>query len=261
MTDRIGVTKNSPNTSFWLEADVVSYNASGGYATVYLYLRAANGPSGTSGSQFNGAGNQVGYIQGAEFGRVSGNPFLPGGYGANQTRWRSGPWGINVAMSGEATIGLSMYLGYGNISEWYGGSIYIPWAPAAPTPIGIDQETPTSLRYRFSGNSANGSTITGWQAQIATDAGFTTGVQTVSSGGTTIFTDLSPASTYYFRSRGANGVGWGAWSQVISGMTLSGAYISINGVWVGVPVYVSNGTNWVLPELLVSNGTAWKEAI
>ena len=47
---------------------------------------------------------------------------------------------------------------------------------------------PASARYRFSGNSNNGSAITGWEAQIATNAAFTTGVQTVASSGTTTFT-------------------------------------------------------------------------
>lgn len=223
MTDRIGVTKNSPNTSFWLEADVLSYHPDQGYVRIRCYLRAANGPSGSSGSQYNGAGAQVGYVGSGEFGRHSGNPFLPGGYGQNAQRWRDGPWDVNVGMGGEANIGLSMLLSYGNINEWFGGSVYSPWVPQAPTPVGIDQLTPTSARYRFSGNGANGSGIDAWQAQIATDAAFTQNVQTVGSGGTTTFTDLTPATRYYFRSRGHNGVGWGYWSSTLSDLTASGA--------------------------------------
>lgn len=77
MTDRIGVTKSSPSTSFWLEADVLSYNPGGGYVTIRCYLRAANGPSGNSSSQYGGSGFQAGYVGTSEFGRHSGSPFLP----------------------------------------------------------------------------------------------------------------------------------------------------------------------------------------
>jgi len=261
MTDRIGVTKSSPSTSFWLEADVVGYNPDGGYATIHCYLRAANGPSGNTSSRYLGAGNQVGYVQSGEFGRVSGNPFLPGGYGAGQLRWRNGPWVVNVGMSGAANVGLSMNLVYGNINEWFGGSIWIPWTPQAPTPIGVDELTPTTARYRFSGNYDNGSGITAWQAQVATNAAFTQGVQTVGSSGTTTFTGLTPATTYYFRSRGQNGVGWGPWSGAVSAMTASGVYVSLNGQWVPVPLYVSNGSTWNALSPLVSDGTDWDLAI
>lgn len=262
MTDRIGVAKSSPSTDFWLEADVVSYNAAGGFATLHCYLRAANGGGGTSGSQYNGAGFQAGYADNVEFGRVSGNPFLPGGYGAGALRWRSG-FVVNVSMSGARNVGLSMWLNYGNVNEWYGGSVWVPWTPQAPTSVAVDQITPTSARYRFSGNSDNGSPIATYQAQVATNPTFTQGVQTVSTGlgGLATFTDLTPATRYYFRSRGQNGIGWGPWSNTGSAATASGAYVSRNGVWVPVPVYVSNGSSWVVPELLISNGSAWRGAI
>lgn len=263
MTDRIGVGKTGPATDFWLEADVVGYNVAGGFATLHTYLRAANGGGGSSGSQYNGAGFQAGYVDNAEFGRVSGNPFLPGGYGQGAQRWRHGPWTVNVPMSGQRNVGLSMWLNYGGVNEWYGGSVWVPWAPAAPNSVAVDQITPTSARYRFSGNSDNGSPVTTYQAQIATNTAFTQGVQTIGTGlgGVATFTNLTPATRYYFRSRGQNGVGWGAWSNTGSGTTASGAYVSQNGVWVPVPVYVSNGSSWVVPELLISNGTAWRGAI
>lgn len=90
--------------------------------------------------------------------------------------------------------------------------------PPAPTPLGVDEITPTSARYRFNGNGNGGSSITAWHAQIASDAAFTTDVQLVTSGGTTTFTDLTPGTTYYFRSRGVNALGEGPWSSVISAL-------------------------------------------
>lgn len=261
MTDRIGVSYSSPATSFWLEADVIGYNPDAGYTTVRCYLRAANGGNGSTASRYLGAGVQVGYIGGGEFGRVSGNPFLPGGYGAGQLRWRSGPWDVNVPMSGERNIDLSMLLQYGTINGWSYGSVYSPWVPGAPVPIGLDEIGPTSIRYRFSGTTANGSGIDAWQAQVATDPGFTQNVQTLGSSGTTTFSDLTPATRYYFRSRGHNGVGWGPWSSAVNEMTASGAYVSLNGVWVPVPLYVSNGLTWVVPDLQVSNGSTWRKPV
>lgn len=95
-----------------------------------------------------------------------------------------------------------------------------PTVPCAPTTIGLDEATTTTLRYRFSGNCDGGSGITGWQAQIATDAGFTKNVQTVASSGTTVFTGLIPGTTHYARSRGSNAVGWSGWSGTSSAVTL-----------------------------------------
>lgn len=252
MTDRIGVSKSSPTVSFWLEADVLSYNVDGGYATLVCYLRMGK----SAGSFYNNYGAIYGLVQSTGFGSYGANPFLP----SSSTGWRQGPYYINVPMSGATTYGLTMQLRYGNVNTDHGGSIWIPWAPQAPTPIGVDQATPTSLRYRFSGNGDNGSGVVEWQAQASLSPSFTNPV-TFSSNGTSTFTLLSPATVHYFRSRGRNAIGWGPWSNTISGMTESGAYVSKNGVWVGVPVYVSNGTSWVLPELLVSDGTNWEEAI
>jgi len=41
----------------------------------------------------------------------------------------------------------------------------IPKAPAAPTPTGIDQITPTSMRYNFTAGNNNGATITDHEVQ------------------------------------------------------------------------------------------------
>lgn len=92
--------------------------------------------------------------------------------------------------------------------------------PGAPSNIAVDQASRTTLRYRFSGTTDGGSPITRWDAQRATNAAFTAGLQTVTSGGATTFTGLNPRTTYYFRSRGANAIGNGPWSSAISGATL-----------------------------------------
>ena len=101
-------------------------------------------------------------------------------------------------------------------AEW----VNIFTTPGAPNPIGLDQATITSLRYRFSGTTDGGTPVREWQAQIASNGAFTQNVQTVGSNGTTVFSGLSGGTTYYARSRGRNDVGWGAWSSTISATTL-----------------------------------------
>ncbi len=171
----------------------------------------------------------------------------------------------NIGLGGPATIGFSLYF-QGHITGTFpsasaSGGLFIPWTPGVPNGLGFDQILPTSMRYRFNGTTDGGSGITGWQAQIATDPGFTQNLQTVGSDGTTTFGGLTPATVYYARSRGSNAIGWGAWSSVQSAMTASGAYVSLNATWVPVPAYVSNGTTWNVPKLQISDGTAWEDAI
>lgn len=113
----------------------------------------------------------------------------------------------------------------------------IPIAPSAPTPVSVDQITPTTARFIFTGNADGGAPINGWQAQIAEDAGFTQNVQTVSSSGTTVFTGLTPGRQHWVRARGSNTVrGWGAWSGALTFQTISGAYWGVGGGFVGTEV-------------------------
>lgn len=116
----------------------------------------------------------------------------------------------------EAWVNMDSGIGQAYTAEW----VTIANVPDPPSGIGLDQATITSLRYRFSGNSANGSAIIEWQAQIASDPNFTQNVQTVSSGGATVFQNLLAGTTWYARSRGRNGVGWGGWSGTSTGATL-----------------------------------------
>ena len=91
-------------------------------------------------------------------------------------------------------------------------------APPAPTFNGLDQVTNTSVRARFTGNGDGGSAITKWELQYAKSSSFTTHT-TVISNGTSTITGLSSDTTYYFRARGVNAIGTGAWSSVASTTT------------------------------------------
>lgn len=133
------------------------------------------------------------------------------------------PW-VNVWVG---AIGSSQTVGFqvGDSGTWGFGSggALTTWVsratvPAAPTPIGVDQATANSLRYRFSGNSDGGSPIREWQIGYGTDP--SSPQYFVSSSGTSVIGNLASHTTWYFWSRGRNDVGWGAWSSRSQGDTL-----------------------------------------
>lgn len=203
-------------------------------------------------------GDPVTYVGNYRF-AINGTPgstTLPSGFGSRLLGTRTVTSTQTVSLSQQAT-GTQ---GLGGAASLY-VTIYRATVPPAPTPLSIDDVTPTSLRYRFNSSGTGGSPITSWQAQIASNAAFTTDVQTVTSGGTTVFTDLDPATVYYVRARGNNAVGSGPWSAARSALTQSGAYASINGVWVPVPLNYSDDGTWVPLAPLVSDGTVWEQAL
>lgn len=97
----------------------------------------------------------------------------------------------------------------------------IAQVPDPTTSLGVDQATATSLRYRFSAPADDGGAgIDGYQVQYSTASNFASAT-TINSGGTSTVTGLTPGTTYYFRSRAHNAVGWGGWSSTSSGATLA----------------------------------------
>lgn len=142
---------------------------------------------------------------------VGGTVSLGRGFGSREL----GAWGVGgtqYVTIGQQATGTSGLGGAASFNTY----IFRPTAPGAPVSVGVDEITATSARYRFSGTTDGGSGILEWQAQAATNAAFTSNVQTVGSNGTTTFTGLLPGNTYYFRSRGRNAVGWSGWSNTIS---------------------------------------------
>lgn len=220
---------------------------------------------GTYGSWTNATSSWSASIGGTPY---SGTFTLPSGWGSPRIVASGSTWHEHDANGYRPGFASSAYISvpHSNIGSGGSGNAWvdaprIPQLPPAPTSIGLDQLQPTSMRYRFSGNGDGGSAILEWQAQLATNSAFTTGLQTVASSGTTTFTGLTPATTYYARSRGRNARGWGGWSNTVSAMTASGAYVSVGGKWQPVPILYSNGTTWLNPELWASDGTDWERPL
>lgn len=117
----------------------------------------------------------------------------------------------------EAWVNMDSGIGQAYASQY----VTIAAAPNAPVNGSVDQITTTSMRYQFAGNGDNGSGIIEYEAQYSTDPNFN-GAQTINTGtgGVANAGNLQSATTYYWRSRARNGVGWSGWSGTSQGTTL-----------------------------------------
>jgi len=117
---------------------------------------------------------------------------------------------------------------------WVTGSTTL-LAPLLPTvPQGLTLSgTSDSLTATFTAPSSMGDgAFVDYTAELATDAGFTLGVQTVSSSGSPIsFSALTPGGTYYVRVRANSTYGAGAWSTASITLLFAGLYLKVLGVW------------------------------
>jgi hypothetical protein len=229
-TPRITSSQSSPTVTFSLEADVVQTDLVNRRWLVRFYLRMSK----PSGSFYGGAGNQIGRYNNVEFGRVSGNPFLPSG----STSWNQGPFDVWLPATAAGywtgtltSMPLSMQLAYGTINTTPTGSITLPRIgnlPPAPNPLPTtpDQITATSMRYQFSSAGDGGSPVVRYEYQYSTSPTFASGnsaILTNGFSGTAILTGLTPSTAYYQRSRTVNGIGTGPWSTITTGTTLAGS--------------------------------------
>lgn len=137
--------------------------------------------------------------------------------------------------------------------------IHTTTVPAAPSPIAVDNATPDSLRFRFSGNNNGGTPVREWQIHYGTNS--KSGQHAAWSDGTSIITGLIPATKYYFWARGRNDVGWGPFSEPISGSTAAGVRIKHGGTWKQAIPYVKFNGVWRLAQPHVKVNGVWKKTI
>lgn len=110
-----------------------------------------------------------------------------------------------------------------NVSGAYDGSapsIAINWTvparpanvPTAPS-VSSDSVTASSARVVVGAADGRGATVLEYQTQVDNHIAFDS-IHESWSGGTKTVSGLPAASTFFFRSRARNSVGWGAWSSI-----------------------------------------------
>ena len=272
-TTRIGpLDFLSPATRFWMGADWISQNGAGNYSTLRTTITAAVGPTGSTGSFSGGYGIQYawgpyGWLQYHE-----GNPFLPSGYAANQTRWdeyadHTFYHDANGYLSGGVAFG--MHIEYSGVAgDWYGSigaPSRIPKKPSVPGNPTFSNITPTSATVSWTASADNGgSSIDGYllRRRETPNGSY---VNLTQENNTSRSVVLTPGKTYYYSVYAHNGSqDNGGYSDQTSQMpvsALSGAYVSDGTSWVPTAVFESDGTNWNARVIQVSDGSAWDDAL
>lgn len=146
--------------------------------------------------------------------------------------------------------------GFGGPTDFW-VSVTRATVPPAPTALGLDLITHTTMRYKFSSNGTGGSAIIEWQIGYGTSP---TSVQfTLKSPGTSTVTGLSMGTTWYFWSRGRNAVGWGGWSSRSFARTIAGSRLKVAGVWKEAIPMVKVAGVWRQAIPYIRSAGVWKD--
>lgn len=130
--------------------------------------------------------------------------------------------GIASSFTAFATINTNHSgIGDGTVNLTEAAAPRIPKAPDAPTMIGVDTPSATSLRVRFSAPADNGgNAINNYTLQRATNSSFSGAVSTTVTSGTNTISGLANHTQYWFRVRANNDIGSGPYSSSASDSTL-----------------------------------------
>jgi hypothetical protein len=128
--------------------------------------------------------------------------------------------------------------------------------PPAPSTPALSLATQTTVKTVFSSNGDGGSPVLEWELNYGLNA--TTPESVISSSGTLTLTGLQPGQKYYFRARGRNKYGWGAYSAISNVTLLAGAWVKVDGVWKRAVPYVRTGGVWKVAEAWAKIGGLWK---
>lgn len=271
-TVRISATRSSPSTKFEIEADVVETDSANNRSKVRVYMKAYNGPSGNSTSQFNNSGSQRWWsnTEGARWhGPVA--PFLPSGYAQNQLRWseQTDYW-LGHDGNGNAQLQFGMNVTYPPNTDADGDDYYsgiwaaprIPRVPGAPGTPGVSSILPTGATISWGAATRGHADIDQYLLRMHTnpnpDAG---GYTDYPLGGGTlarIVTGLTPGTRYYCKVYAHNADGYSAGSAVTTFETLAGGRAWDGSAWRNCKVRYWNGGAWQLVRVRTWDGSAWR---
>lgn len=220
---------SSPSSRFYWNADVVSQSQSSNQTVVKLQIRNYNGPSGNSGSNFGGSGEQVislAGVGGSERKRSANSNFLPSGYNAHQLRWDQS-WNVtlqhnsNGYYTGTSTnVTVQARITYGNINQSYSVNLSIPRILQPPGQVA--QPTITDLgarqaRINWSAPSSMAA-INDYDLHVCTSQTRSAAACTAHynwTGNTTtnkLLTGLARGATLHASVRAKSSAGTGSWS-------------------------------------------------
>jgi hypothetical protein len=269
-----GIVKGSPSTQFWLEADWVAQ--SGNSSLLRVWLRAANGPAGTGGSNYGGFGKQTAHADGY-LGEHNGQPFLPSGYGQNAQRWHDSwdRWFGHDANGNRGGVGLAMELVYGNINETHYGNIGAPpnipppvtiFPPQAPTVDNVVNITHNSFGVNYHTNGNGGAGIDAHEVEWWLNGGAqrvwvdtnARGYSDPQGGATPGAPVLTPGQAYAVRARVHNQAGWSGWSDWIGGTPYNTSRIKLDGQWRDAIPWIKVDGVWRRSRVFVKQDGTWR---
>lgn len=210
----------------------LTWTQSGNSSTVsWIVGWAFRNPSPTDRQINNGYFDAAGVVRWDNGGTVHPNR---GQYYEHEENFASGSFVVGHDAAGYATFDIyaEAYPYYNNNfntrSQVGRGTLTLPRIPKAPgkppTPVlaTVDPVTTTAINYTFANPADNGgSTLTTFNHQSATDAGFTQNVQNWNDPSTPgQAATLTPGTTHYVRYRAVNAIGAGPWSDALSASTI-----------------------------------------
>lgn len=134
-------------------------------------------------------------------------------------------------------------------------------APDAPAWLTLSDVSATTKDFSFAASVTHGSAVTGYQVQIATDAGFTTVVYDVISLATSrTATGLVPDAEHWIRVRALSAGGNSGW---ISGTfeTVPGMWTNDAGTWKELELWFNDAGAWDEYELWFNDAGTWTQII
>jgi hypothetical protein len=130
----------------------------------------------------------------------------------------------------------------------------IPDKPAKPIPGTITQ---TTIQVKNSDPNNGGSTVL--ERQLSYYAPPSGGSVLLTSDRDDTITGLLPATSYSFRYRVRNAVGWSSWSDYLTVRTSAGVWIKVSGVWKEAVVWVNVNGTWKRARPWGKILGSWKE--
>lgn len=174
--------------------------------------------------------------------------------------WRQlGVWNVTSSQTVRFGIGNTGTSGFGGPTN-FDQFIQRATTPPAPNTPTFSNVAPTTLNVLWTPNGDGGAAITNYEIAYGTNPSTPSDTVTSATSPKAI-SGLTPGTTYYFKVRAQNSVGWGAYSAQASVMTIAGVRIKDGGDWkVAVP-YVKDGGTWKIAVPYVKIAGVWKETI